>query len=128
MKSCCFNCGGGHRLNECQEQRDFQRINENRKKFMDKAGGMAKQGSLTKGRSVGGPVQLGVHISLMAKQGSLTKGRSVGGPVQLGVHYSLMTKQGSLTKGRSVGGPVQLGVHYSLMTKQGSLTKGRSVG
>ncbi|XP_048753439.1 zinc finger CCHC domain-containing protein 8-like isoform X2 [Ostrea edulis] len=37
MKQSCFNCGGNHRINECAEPKNFQRIRENKNKFMQQS-------------------------------------------------------------------------------------------
>eukprot|EP00090_Calanus_glacialis_P042392 TRINITY_DN7519_c0_g1_i1.p1 TRINITY_DN7519_c0_g1~~TRINITY_DN7519_c0_g1_i1.p1 ORF type:complete len:457 (-),score=180.01 TRINITY_DN7519_c0_g1_i1:113-1483(-) len=36
----CWNCGGGHNLAECKEERDHRKIGKNRREFMNKNGGM----------------------------------------------------------------------------------------
>ena len=31
----CFNCGGGHNLNDCPEEKNFARIQQNRRSYME---------------------------------------------------------------------------------------------
>jgi len=38
--SSCFNCGGGHNLADCKEERDHRKIGRNRREFMSKNIGM----------------------------------------------------------------------------------------
>ncbi|KAL5016700.1 hypothetical protein ScPMuIL_006289 [Solemya velum] len=42
QKQSCFNCGGDHRISDCQLPRDMQRINENKRNFMAQRSPMQK--------------------------------------------------------------------------------------
>jgi len=50
VKRSCFNCGGDHELNACNERRNVQRISENRQQFQQRklSAGIVPQGKQTR--------------------------------------------------------------------------------